>query len=79
MELNLKHVFIYNAVMIPLLIIGYIFKQVILIDIGFLGMFAQSLPIVLAMLDRMFREDPEPVYDNKGRVVNVKQNDEVVN
>ena len=72
MELNMKHVVIFNAIFIPVTVFGWVLNQPTLLDIGFLGLFAQTLPLVLALVDRIFRDEPEPVYDNRGNIVKQK-------
>lgn len=54
MKLNMKHVFIWYTIAISCLIIGLIFKQDLILYIGFIGSFAPTLPIMLAVAGSLF-------------------------
>lgn len=59
MKLNMKHVYIWNAVGVSLISLGLIFKQDLLFLIGCLGEFAQMLPISLAVLGKIIPDEEQ--------------------
>ena len=77
MQLNWQHVVIYNIIAASILVLGFLLKQNIMISIGCIIEFAQSLPIVLWIVGKMFNDD-EPLYNNKGKVIGKIQNDDDV-
>lgn len=65
MELNWHHVVIWNITVGAIILLGFIYKQDLLISIGCVLEFAQSLPLSLWAIGKMFPDEEQNTSEVK--------------